>query len=58
MVGPEPSGGQAVHNGVDEGEEAVGVEIAPLGDPAGHDRRRRSRKRELKSKVPKTFFIP
>ena len=48
MVGPEPPGGQAVDDSVDEGEEAVGVEVAPLGDPPGHDRRRRRRKGELK----------
>ena len=48
MVGPEPPGGQAVDDSVDEGEEAVGVEVAPLGDPPGHDRRRRRREGELK----------
>ena len=48
VVGPEPSGGQAIHDGVDEREEAVRVEVAPLGDPPGHDRRRRCRKGELK----------
>ena len=48
MVGPEPPGGQAVDDGVDEREEAVGVEVAPLGDPPGHDRRRRRREGQLK----------
>ena len=56
MVGPEPSGGQAVHYGVNEGEEAVRVEVAPLGDPSGHDRRRRSREGELE--IPKHILIP
>ena len=49
VVGPEPAGGQAVDDGVDEGEEAVGVEVAPLGDPPGHDRRRRRREGQLKT---------
>ena len=28
VVAPEPPGGEAVHNGVHEGEDAVGVEVA------------------------------
>ena len=55
VVGPEPAGRQAIHNGVDEGEEAVRVEVAPLSDPSGHDRRRSRRKGELK--FPKHLLI-
>ena len=47
MVGPEPPGGQAINDGVDEGEEAVRVEVAPLGDPPRHDRGRRRREGQL-----------
>ena len=47
MVGPKPPGGQAVHDGVDEREEAVRVEVAPLGDPPRHDRGRRRREGQL-----------
>ena len=31
LVGPQPVGGHAVHHRVDQGEETVGVEVAPEG---------------------------
>ena len=34
---PHPVGGHAVDHGVDEGEQAVGVEVAALSHGAGHD---------------------